>query len=116
MSTDTTTKANLPLSPAIISYLDLHSKVLDGTGRLGRAREASFTKGHYPKLPSLVSARYLPADVPTLYQTPSLPESWYQLCGSQSQPIPGSFSMTHKEMDEFIGNAGRDLSVISDID
>ena len=116
VSINTNIKTNLPLSPAINSYLELHSRVLDGTGHLGRSRETKFTKGQYPKLPSLTPARYLPADAATLYQTPSLPESWYQLCGNQSQPFPGSFSMTHKEMEESITNAGRDLSVVSDLD
>ncbi len=38
------------------------------------------------------------------------------MCGSQSSSIPGAFSFTHRELEEQIGCAGKDISVVSDLD
>lgn len=116
MSRDSSVRSNQPLSPAITSWLDLHSKVLDGTGHLGRAPETIFTKGHYPRLPSLASIRFLPADAGNLFTTPKIPEQWYQICRNLSSSTPGSYNFSSREMDELVCNTGRDLSVVSDID
>ena len=108
--------SNLPLSPALSQWLEFHSSILEGKGHLGRSKVQSYLKGQYPKLPTISSNRYLPPDANKLYEAPTLPESWYKVCGSQASSTPGAFSFSHRELEEQIGCAGRDISVISDLE
>jgi hypothetical protein len=94
-----------------MEWMDFHSSVREGKGHLGRSKVQTYTKGQYPRL---APGRYLPPDANTLYDTPNLPESWYKVCGSQSSSTPGAF--THRELEEQIGCAGKDISIVSDLD
>jgi hypothetical protein len=115
-SNDCAVNSNLPLSPALSQWMEFHSSVLEGKGHLGRSKVSTYSKGQYPRLPTLAPGRYLPPDANTLYDTPNLPESWYKVCGSQSSSTPGAFSFTHRELEEQISNAGKDISDVSDLD
>jgi len=116
-SSDGTTNNNLPLSPALLNWMEIHTSTLQGKGRLGRSqRSTPFPKGQYPRLPNLAPGRYLPPDASSLFQAPTTPESWYKVCGGQSSFIPGAFTFSHREMDEQIGTAGKDISLVSDLD
>ena len=63
-----TVNDNLPLSPAISQWLDVHSDILQGKGGLGKTQRASpYVKGQYPRFPALSPGRYLPVDVDKLF-------------------------------------------------
>jgi len=43
-------------------------------------------------------------------------ESWHDVCGAQSYSTPSAFTFSHRELEEKIVTAGKDISVLSDLD
>ena len=108
---------NLPLSPAISQWLDVHSDILQGKGGLGKPHRAlPYAKGQYPRFPAISIGRYLPVDVYTLFTCPRAPPSWYQVCNNQGNPVPVALHVSVRETEELVAAAGRDLTVISALD
>jgi len=79
-------------------------------------RRIPYAKGTFPKLPSVASKRFIPQDAKALFTSPPLPKSWYKVSNAQSNPSPAAYTLSSKEMEERTSLAGRDLSVISELD
>jgi len=68
---------NLPLSPAVITWLEEHTRFFNSSSRLGAARRVSLSKGSLPVL-SRVDQRFVPSDTPAFSSPLVLPEDWYK--------------------------------------
>jgi len=105
---------NLPLSPAVDMWLEEQSHAFNSRSRPGSSKRVS-AKGSLPRLPRVLP-RFVPSDAPTLAEPPVLPEDWYKVLGSNSSPSPASYSWSARDMGDGAVAAGRDLSVLSELD
>jgi len=106
---------NLPLSPSVSQWLEEQSQEILGRDKSGKPKRSAYAKGVLPRLPR-VHSRYVPQDVPTLFESPVLPTDWYRVVHSRSNSSPSAYSLTSREVEDAAAAAGRDLSVLSQLD